>query len=684
MNKYCISCFALLDEDADVCPYCGCKQEKEAKEKYQLAPMTMVLGRYLIGKVAGTGGFGITYKAYDFQLQQIVAIKEYFPSRMVQRTPGSREVIIFEQKKDEFEKEKQRFLLEARTMAKFSGNENIVNVYNYFEENNTAYIVMEFLEGITLGDYIKQCGGSLDLDTSLEIIKNVLNALKSVHKLKVIHRDINPKNIMITINNKIVLYDFGAARLSSGEEDKTLTIVLTQGYAPPEQYRNKSKQGPFTDIYAVGAMFYYMITGIVPIESIDRVNSDDLKRPSKLIENLPKYVDHAILKAMALKSELRFKNADQFLEALYLKKEVLTPEAELKKRKKRRSISVSIISLLLTCVIAYTGIMSWGTSNLNITHIEPIKILMVRPDSADESTDAQVCEALLENFRQYMEDNKFKNYDKFDTETINIEFATPSEYMDALNSEKYDVFVTDYASSDDELEISNDISFINKKVQEDLIIAPQTSSCISLQFDFDVMYINMDLFDGSEVDAVKYIRNSLKTDPNFNSCIIDPQANVSFVGNEDSWNKEQIQQLNSRTTRDSISLDTASCTNLFTQGNILAYIGKYSERDMDRMHIKNLLIVPLTLSDENFETVEDMSADLELQEKQNYAVAADLSKDKNYEAMYFISCLANANTQQLLSAYGYSEYMPLNSEVLDLSVDQPFLREALGLNNDNE
>ena len=282
-----------------------------------------------------------------------------------------------------------------------------------------------------------------------------------------------------------------------------------------------------------------------------------------------------------------------------------------------------------------------------------------------------------------MDDNKFKHFNQFNAETINIDFATPSEYMSALQNGKYDVFVTDYASDDDNLKISNNISFINKQVQDDLIKAPQTSSCVSIQFDFDVMYINMDLFDISEVDAVKYVRNSLQNDQNYNSCIIDPQAKVSFVNNDEPWSREQIEQTDFRTAGSSASFDTATCTSLFTQGNIQAYIGKYSQRDMDRMHIKNLLIVPLTLSNENFETIDDMSADLDIQTKQNYAVAADLSKDKNYEAMYFIGCLANANTQQLLSAYGYSEYMPLNKEILDLSVDEPFLRNALGLNNND-
>lgn len=678
MEKYCISCFAALDAEAEYCPYCGCIQDSQPEKKYQLAPMTLVAGRYLLGKAAGSGGFGITYKAFDLQLQQIVAIKEFFPSGMVQRVPGETDLIIFDNRKNAFQKEKERFLLEARTIAKFNDNDNIVNVYNYFEENNTAYIVMEFLDGITLSDYIKQCGGRLDLNTSLDIIENVLNALKSVHKAKMIHRDIHPKNIMITASNKIVLFDFGNARLSNDADEVLRTIVLTPGYAPPEQYRAKSKQGAFTDIYAVGAMFYHMITGVIPMESIDRAQEDELIRPAKLENDLPKYIDHAILKAMAIKPELRFKNADEFLEALRRQQEVLIPEEELKKRKKRRAAAAGVISVFLAAVLAFTGVMSWGLSNFYITRMEPIKALLVRPDNADASTDANVRQSLLDNFRQYMTDNKYRRADDITDDMIQIDFAAPSEYMQTLQDGDYDVFVNDYAPEDTPL-ACGDLSFIADRAKEDMLYPLASSTAVPTQFDFDVLYINMDLFDGTQEEAVRAVRDALRNDETYAGCVIDPQTDMRLLYSDEPWSAAQIKAVNTRASGKEEALDTAACTALFAEGKLQAYAGKYSERDFDRRQIKDLLIVPLCLLDEDFESVDDLSGDVSIQPKQVYCIANDIKSSQKYEAMYFIGCLANANTQQLLSAYGYSDYLPLNKDVLELSVNEPVLRTALGL-----
>ena len=165
-------------------------------------------------------------------------------------------------------------------MAKFSQHANIVNVYDYFEANNTAYIVMEYMDGISLKDYLKKMGGKVSPAAALEIIRPVMEALKAIHAEGVVHRDISPDNIFILKNGQVKVLDFGAARLSVGDEEKTLSVVLKPGYAPPEQYRSKSRQGPFTDIYALGATLYRMLTGMAPEESVDRL-VDDQDRASQ-------------------------------------------------------------------------------------------------------------------------------------------------------------------------------------------------------------------------------------------------------------------------------------------------------------------------------------------------------------------------------------------------------------------
>ena len=260
----CISCFKNIG-NTTICPYCGAEQKTRPKEAFHLYPKTILKNRYYIGEVIGYGGFGVTYKALDMRLNETVAIKEYFPAGFVNRVPGETDVIKFPGEKGErFEEGKEKFLNEARNTAKFSDNPNIVNVFDFFEANITAYMVMEYLEGILLKDYIKQNSGKLDVKSSLEITNKVLDGLKEVHKAGIIHRDISPDNIMLTTDNKVKLFDFGAARFSSTEQESTYSIIIKQGYAPPEQYRSKSKQGPYTDIYAVGAMLYSMLTGKIP------------------------------------------------------------------------------------------------------------------------------------------------------------------------------------------------------------------------------------------------------------------------------------------------------------------------------------------------------------------------------------------------------------------------------------
>ncbi len=350
----CLNCMKTFDEVYGVCPHCGFIPGTPPKEAYHLHPGTILRGRYIVGTTVGFGGFGITYRAWDKTLDKKVAIKEFYPNGIVNRVPGQKAVIIYSgSRADEFQNGKMRFLAEARNMARFNTHPNIVNVYEFFEENNTAYIAMEFLEGMSYKDYIKACGGKVDVNTAVSVVLSVLDALKEIHKVKIIHRDVSPDNIfMVPVepgsnNYKVKLIDFGAARFSSGEEEKTLSIILKPGYAPPEQYRSRSKQGPWTDIYAVGAVFYRSITGKMPEESVNRMVEDHLEPPNALVPDLPQYLNDSILRAMALNQELRFQNVDQFREAIQQKAKVLSVDSELKRRKVVRGVSVAAICLVL-------------------------------------------------------------------------------------------------------------------------------------------------------------------------------------------------------------------------------------------------------------------------------------------------------------------------------------------------
>lgn len=348
MNTRCLNCMQIYDERYEVCPHCGYIRNTPPEELYHLYPGTRLQDRYVIGTVVGFGGFGIIYRAWDERLDTMVAIKEFYPAGIVQRIPGQAEVIVHSGNgRKEFDNGISRFLDEARNMAKFSTHPNIMNVYDFFEENHTAYIVMEFLNGISLKQYVKTMGGKLEIKTAIEIISSVCEALKEIHSTGIIHRDISPDNIFICEDGKIKLIDFGAARFSLGEEEKTLSIILKPGFAPPEQYRSKSKQGPWTDVYALAATLYRIVTGVIPEESVNRIVEDNVQAPEELNSQVTENLSNAIMKGMALNQDLRFQNIEQFQDAILDKKKVTDLKKELKKRKGKRIIGIAAVSVVL-------------------------------------------------------------------------------------------------------------------------------------------------------------------------------------------------------------------------------------------------------------------------------------------------------------------------------------------------
>ena len=355
MDIRCNNCFNLYDSEFEMCPYCGYSKGDPAQEPYFLVPGTVLAGRYTIGKAVGFGGFGITYKSWDNQLESVVAIKEYYPSGIVNRPPGTSELILFSgEKRKEFEFGLSRFIEEARNTTKFNSCENIVNVYEYFEENNTAYFVMEFLDGVNLSEYLSMNGGKLPLETSLDIIFKICNALKYVHEAGFIHRDISPDNIFMCKNGAVKLIDFGAARFSS-EEEKSFTIILKPGFAPPEQYEQVSDQGPKTDVYALGATLYYIMTGVKPDESSNRKIQDIVEEPNKIDSSIPQYINDTILKAMAMEPSLRFESVDDFEKSLRKQIKVTSLKKEKQTRKRKRLAGIMSLAAVLVVIATIFG-----------------------------------------------------------------------------------------------------------------------------------------------------------------------------------------------------------------------------------------------------------------------------------------------------------------------------------------
>ncbi|MDR1588914.1 MAG: serine/threonine protein kinase [Oscillospiraceae bacterium] len=344
--RRCNNCFEEYSEEYELCPHCGYADGAATGEIFYLYPGLLLGGRYSVGQVLGFGGFGITYKAWDSKLRSVVAVKEYYPSGLANRAPGTKNVILFAQNRvKEYNHGLTRFLDEARNMAKFSSCRNIVNIYEYFEENNTAYLVMEYLDGITLGDFLKD--NTLEPDDCIDIIRQVTSALREVHGQGVLHRDVSPDNIFICTNGAVKLIDFGAARFAA-DEDKLLTIILKPGFAPPEQYERVNVQGPWTDIYALGATLYYMATGVKPEESTNRKIQDNLPPPHVINAGIPVNISNTIMKALAVDRHMRFNTVEDFEKGLLGSKKVSTLAQEKKARKRRRLMGVIAAMLAVT------------------------------------------------------------------------------------------------------------------------------------------------------------------------------------------------------------------------------------------------------------------------------------------------------------------------------------------------
>lgn len=263
-----------------VCEHCG-NDARRNNLSHQLPMGTILRGQYLVGRVLGQGGFGITYLGWDLNLDIPIAVKEFYPSSFVNRdcTQTLNVTSTGDQGTAFFEKTRERFLKEARTLAKLRNIPAIVHVHNFFEENNTAYIIMEYIDGVTLKDHIRLHGAQITVQSIFSILQPVMDALCKVHGLGIVHRDISPDNIMILRDGSAKLLDFGAVReVENADVDKALTrsteAILKHGFAPIEQYQSRGGLGPWTDVYALCATIYYCITGRVPPDAPLRVMGD--------------------------------------------------------------------------------------------------------------------------------------------------------------------------------------------------------------------------------------------------------------------------------------------------------------------------------------------------------------------------------------------------------------------------
>lgn len=331
-TRQCMGCMEFYDARYEICPHCGYIHGTKAKEAYHLQPGTTLRdGRYVVGRVLGFGGFGVTYIAYDRRLRQKVAVKEYLPGEFSTRMPGMTAVTIYSgERQEQFAAGKMKTIEEAVRLAKFRHIPNVVHVFDTFEENNTAYIVMEFCDGESVKSILER-QGPMSLEEALIVVLGAAEGLKPVHAEGMIHRDISPDNIYRLKDGSIKILDFGAARYATTKHSKSLSVIIKPGYAPEEQYRSRGDQGPWTDVYALAATFYKMITGITPPDAMERAARDTLVRPSEMGIYMQEGMETALMNALNVAIEDRTPSLDQF------EKELLSADVEARKVTDRKT-----------------------------------------------------------------------------------------------------------------------------------------------------------------------------------------------------------------------------------------------------------------------------------------------------------------------------------------------------------
>lgn len=369
LNHICMNCMKERPGADVICPYCGFNERVNLQKLEYLDYWTVLRGQYLVGRCMGQGGFGITYVGFDMNLEIKVAIKEYFPYGYASRRHDVSAAIAPRSAtcKEYFMQEKSAFIEEARILAMCNDLPGIVKVRDYFQENATCYIVMEFVEGVTLKDYIKECGGRVPAETVFRMMEPVIRSMIQIHEHGVIHKDISPDNIMIGKNGRVKLIDFGAAQREQYSGNTLNTYK--ERFSPPEQRNGTWKVDTYSDIYAFCATMYYAMTGYAPDDALDRLYDDCLQKPSELGAQISPVQEVSLMKGLELQPEDRICDAKDLYYFLYMygqnneysdrlkqnisskKTEELTRKLDLKRqsdqKKKWIFIAVAILSVLI-------------------------------------------------------------------------------------------------------------------------------------------------------------------------------------------------------------------------------------------------------------------------------------------------------------------------------------------------
>lgn len=320
-SGYCFGCMERIETYP--CPRCG-YSPRYSPLPYALQPGTILSGRYLVGRVLGQGGFGITYIGLDLQLHRKVAIKEYYPAGFAGRKTGTSHLIWYTGEDAQAARRSgtEVVMKEARKMSRVSGIDAVVKVFTVFQENETAYICMDYIQGITLQKYLKQ-SGPLPWERAKDIFLPVIQAMEQVHQEGLIHRDLSPDNLMLQPNGGVKILDLGAAKDLHLNSGKSSMQVAKNGFSPLEQYIQTGNSGSWTDVYAMAATIYFSLTGTLPPSAIDRMDKDALRWDLPQLQQLPPEVCSALKHALEIRFSQRTQTMAEFLQELQGKRRKL-------------------------------------------------------------------------------------------------------------------------------------------------------------------------------------------------------------------------------------------------------------------------------------------------------------------------------------------------------------------------
>lgn len=327
----CPNCFTRGSYQGKYCARCGYRQSGERDRR--ALPLGYVLqNKYYLGRVLGIGGFGITYLSGGMSAQygnSVYAIKEYFPQEWAVRSEDGASLVPCGWAVDKvYRHGLDVFVNEARILQGLREDRTIVNIENFFRANNTAYLVMEYVKGDTLASYMRNQKQPFSVEQANWIIEKVAQSLDMIHSFGLLHRDISPDNIMLTAFGNVKLIDFGSTRQFLLNETTDLSVLIKPGFAPMEQYSRTGRQGPWTDVYALAATYYYMVTGKKPLTAVDRCSGEELKTLQEVNPQIPSAVSYLISRAMEMDYTKRIHTMGAFIDGLH--RAVRCPDVEIK------------------------------------------------------------------------------------------------------------------------------------------------------------------------------------------------------------------------------------------------------------------------------------------------------------------------------------------------------------------